>query len=228
VTPEAEPWERFARDDPLFFIETDPAKRDSLDAFYEGGQQIAAWAVDFAGPGLGRQSALEIGCGVGRVVLALAESFEEAYGVDIAPTMIHRARQHGVPKNVVLSVVAGDGRLDFKDRAFDLVFSHLVFQHVTSAEVIARYLAETARVLRLEGRALFQFDTRSRSALEPLVHALPDVVLPRRYRRHIRRTRRRPELIDSLEERAGLELARERGRGTGYDWRLLKLRRHPT
>jgi SAM-dependent methyltransferase len=217
----ADRWERFAREDPLFFIETDPGRRGSLEEFLAGGRETAEWALEEAGDGLARGRALEIGCGMGRTVTALAEHFERVDGIDIAPTMVARAQERGLPANVRLAVTPGDGTIEYGDGEFDLVFSHLVLQHVPDEAVVARYLAETARVLRPAGRALLQFDSRPPGAASRLVHALPDPLLPRRYRRHMRRVRRRAERLDRLVAGAGLVAQRELGRGTADHWLVL-------
>jgi len=217
----ADRWERFAREDPLLFIETDPGKRASLEEFLAGGRATAEWALDVVGDGLARGRALEIGCGIGRTVTALAEHFERVDGIDIAPTMVARARELGPPPNVHLEVTAGGGTIDHRDGEFDFVFSHLVLQHVPDEQVVARYLAETARVLRPGGRALLQFDSRQPDIAARLVHVLPDPLLPRRYRRHMRRVRRSPERLDGLVAAAGLVAERELGRGTADHWMVL-------
>lgn len=217
----ADQWERFAREDPLFFIETDPAKRGSIDDFRAAGRGMVAWAMGLAGPALVHGRALEIGCGLGRTTVALAEVFEHVDGVDIAPTMVARAQAHGLPGNVHLAVTPGDGRLEHPDDSVDFVFSHLVLQHVPEEQVIARYLSETGRVLRGGGRGLLQLDTRRPSLSSQMLHALPDRLLPRRARRHIRRVRRAPDRIDQLVASAGLQVVEEHGRATDAHWLLL-------
>lgn len=217
----ADRWERFAREDPLFFIESDPDRRGSFEEFLAGGEETAAWALEVAGDGLKRGRALEIGCGMARTVTALAEHFDRVDGIDIAPTMVTRAREHDLPANVALAVTPGDGTLDYDDAELDFVFSHLVLQHVPDEGVVARYLSETARVLRPGGRALLQFDTRPAGAASRLVHALPDPVLPRRLRRHMRRVRRSPQRLDHLVAAAGLATERELGRATADHWLVL-------
>lgn len=218
---EADRWERFAREDPLFHIETDPARRGSLEEFLAGGRATAEWALDVAGDGLARDRALEIGCGIGRTATALAAHFDHVEGIDIAPTMVARARERELPPNLRLAVTPGDGTLDYGDAEFDFVFSHLVLQHVPDRATIRRYLAEAARVLRPEGRALLQLDTRAPDAASRVAHALPDALLPRRYRRHMRRVRRRPEAMDAMTADAGLIVCRELGRGTADHWLVL-------
>lgn len=217
----AESWERFAREDPLFFIETDPRLRGNLDEFLTSGRALADRALGLAGDGLGRERVLEIGCGMGRTAIGFARHFARVDGIDVSPTMIARARELGLPGNVTLALTPGDGHIDHGDGEFDLVFSHLVLQHVPDAETVALYLAETARVLRPHGRAVLQFDTRPPDLASRVAHAVPDLLLPRRYRRHMRRVRRRPEWVDRAVAGAGLRVQREEGRGGADHWLVL-------
>jgi SAM-dependent methyltransferase len=217
----ADRWERFAREDPLSSIEADARLRGSLEEFLAGGRAMVEWALAVAGEDLARGRALEIGCGVGRTTTAFGQHFERVDGIDIAPTMVERARERGLPANVRLEVTPGDGTIDRGDCEFDFVFSHLVLQHVPGEEVVARYLAETARVLRPGGMALLQFDTRPPGIASRLVHALPDPLLPRRHRRHMRRVRRSPGRLYGLVAAAGLVTERELGRGTADHWLVL-------
>src|SRR6185436_7150994 len=85
--------------------------RDPFSAILLPGARSAAWDVDafFATgrtdglrfiadlirvvPDAGRLSALDFGCGVGRITRTLADHFEAVDGVDVAPSMIARARE---------------------------------------------------------------------------------------------------------------------------------------
>ncbi len=74
--------------------------------------------------------------------------------------------------------VAGDGRmLPFRDRAFDIVFSNSVIEHVGSADNQQRFASEVARV----GRSYWVQTPNRRFPMEmhlmlPLVHYLPKPV----------------------------------------------------
>jgi SAM-dependent methyltransferase len=219
-----EAWERFAAEDPLFFIEADPRKRASLDEFLASGRRTAEWALDWLGTRAGRARLLEVGCGLGRTARAFAEHFRQVDGVDVAPSMVERARELGLPENVELSVGSGRDLGAFADGAYDVVFSHLVFQHLPEEELVGAYLEEVRRVLAPGGAALLQLDTRPRSHPASILQALPDFLLPRKRRRHMRRYRRSPERVRELVERAGLRVEEERGAGTAEHWFLLRSR----
>ena len=109
-----------------------------------------------------RTRALDFGCGVGRVTRGLAEYFDEVVGVDVAPSMIERARTLNV--NARCSFLVNNARtLDqFPDASFTVVYSRLVLQHVRPS-LVRRYIPELIRVLAPGGALMFQ---------------LPDIVRP--------------------------------------------------
>jgi ubiquinone/menaquinone biosynthesis C-methylase UbiE len=212
-----EQWDRFAREDPMYFI--DASREDWTEAeFLASGRKTVTALLEFAGEEIEPGTALEIGCGLGRHSAALAERFERVEAVDISPEMVRRARALVSAPNVGFTAVSGSDLREFSDDSFDLVLSFLVLQHIASEDVIAGYLHEIARVLR--GRALLQFDTRPEGAVTRLYERLPDAVLPRSRRRFMRRYRRDAGRVRDLIASAGLAVERERGAG-GPDHLLL-------
>src|SRR5919201_3434483 len=115
-------------------------------------RRCAAWA----GEDIGDARMIEIGCGLGRMLVHFAPHFERVDGVDIAPEMIEGARQADLPPNVHLTVTSGSDLAPFAESAFDFAFSFQVFQHIPDEAVIASYLREFRRVLRPGGRAVAQ------------------------------------------------------------------------
>jgi SAM-dependent methyltransferase len=211
-------WERFAREDPLHYIDPSLSAGMTIEEFAASGEPLVASALAWAAPLPTPDRAVEIGCGVGRFTSALATRFALVDAVDVSPTMIALAGRLGLPDNVELHVGSGRDLAGLPDGAYDLAFSHLVFQHVPDGGTIAGYLREVARVLTPAGVAVLQFDTRPASPLATAVHALPDPLLPRLHRRGARRhrlpaTRLRGWIVD-----AGLELTRERGADTAEHW----------
>jgi len=87
---------------------------------------------------------LDVGCGVGQVVLKLKERGYSAHGVDVSLANIARASSHS-PECVVY-----DGRhLPFADEFFDSAGALNVLEHVEEPE---DFLKELVRVIRPGGR----------------------------------------------------------------------------
>ena len=93
---------------------------------------------------------LDAGCGGGGMPLSLAEEADLVVGIDPAERFqdagVRLGRERGLRH---LHFALADGMaLPFPDRAFDLVLSHAVIEHVADAP---RYLRECARVLAPHG-----------------------------------------------------------------------------
>ena len=97
---------------------------------------------------------LEIGCGHGRILAAVAQRVDEALGVDISPGMIEAARQRCADlRNVALSVTSGRDLGQFPTSSFDLVYAVDAFPYIHHAgrALAALHVREAARVLRPGG-----------------------------------------------------------------------------
>ena len=213
-------WDERAREDPMFFIDSDRRDWDA-EAFARSGERFVAEALAWAEVAGGGRRALDLGCGLGRIAAALAPAYERVDAVDISPEMVRRARAAGLPENVHVTLGSGRDLEPFPEGAFDLVLSALVLQHVPEEAHVAAYLREIARVLAPAGRAVVQLDTRAPSLPARAAHALPDRLLPAARRRYMRRARRRPETVAALIAAAGLAVRKERGRGTAMHWYVL-------
>jgi trans-aconitate methyltransferase len=89
--------------------------------FWESGESYITRLLDAIGP-IARSSALDFGCGVGRILRPLSMQFEHITGVDISPAMLEHARSN-VPGAELLGRIPITGQ-------FDLVHSCLVLQHI--------------------------------------------------------------------------------------------------
>jgi ubiquinone/menaquinone biosynthesis C-methylase UbiE len=95
------------------------------------------------------RTVLEAGCGTGLILDRLAAVATRAYGVDLSPGMVQRARERGL--NVAVGSVT---ELPFPDASFDVVCSFKVLAHVPD---IGRALDELARVTRPGGHLALEF-----------------------------------------------------------------------
>lgn len=95
-------------------------------------------------------SALEVGCGVGRITEFLTQDFEEVYGIDISGKMIELAKQRLPLKK--LHFIENDGEtMPLESEIIDFVFSHATFHHMPSYKVVEANFREVFRVLKRGG-----------------------------------------------------------------------------
>jgi len=123
---QADAWKRFVR-------------TPGHDAYHEGFNFPAF--LEFLPPP-GRRT-LDLGCGEGRVGLALTRLGHRVVGVDSSPAMVTLARERHE------AVVADAADLPFEDGAFDLVVAYMSVMNLDDPEAAVR---EAARVLARGGR----------------------------------------------------------------------------
>jgi SAM-dependent methyltransferase len=161
-------WETLGRTDPLWAILTDPGRRggrwDPAEFFETGRRTVGKVmrAIDQRGSLPRRERALDFGCGVGRLTQALCDHFDLVDGVDVAASMIERARGYNRFGDRCRYTINDRPDLSlYADGSFDLVSSSLVLQHMRP-EYAARYVAEFARVVRIGGIIWFQLPSHVR------------------------------------------------------------------
>jgi ubiquinone/menaquinone biosynthesis C-methylase UbiE len=114
---------------------------------------------------------LDLGCGIGNILIALAERFEFIHvplGVDVSPDLIRIGEREvakaGLRDRIGLQVAPAT-RLPFEDAAFDVVLTSHVLKHLDEEALLTGF-REVARVLRPGGRfLLWEFERSARSAL---------------------------------------------------------------
>jgi SAM-dependent methyltransferase len=177
-------WDAWGKTDPYWAILAVPEKKGNrwdLDEFFAAGrEEIDNVMASLRGlgqePTFGR--ALDFGCGVGRLTQALADRFDEAWGVDIAPSMIklaNRYNRHADRCRYFLND-RPDLRV-FQDSTFDFIYSNITLQHVDSS-YHASYLAEFLRVLVPGGVLVFQLPSTLRGVGEPSGATGPGAATP--------------------------------------------------
>jgi predicted TPR repeat methyltransferase len=104
---------------------------------------------------LGRdRRVVEIGCGIGRFVEALAPEVRRIIGLDISKVMIKQAKARCARfTNVALAVSSGRDLSAVPDDSVDLVLASDVFPYLIQAEdsLAERHLSESRRVLTSRG-----------------------------------------------------------------------------
>ena len=134
-------WEKWGRLEPYYGVITAEKyfRANLTDAtkqeFFDSGKVHIEYILEACRRHLGRdfspKSALDFGCGVGRIVLPLASMVERVMGIDISESMLDEAQKncaaHGL-KNVTFR--KSDDALSALDESFDFIHSYIVFQHI--------------------------------------------------------------------------------------------------
>lgn len=176
----ADDWNALGQSEPFFAVLTDERflrermSDDDREAFFASGDADVAHILDLIDrPGFTPSSALDFGCGVGRLTRALTRRVDRVAGVDVAPSMLRIAREN-VP-NATFSLTIPVER-------FDLILSLIVFQHIPTRRGEA-LLDELLEHLEIGGVAALHFTfrrpgsslrrvARSVRARVPLVHRI--------------------------------------------------------
>jgi ubiquinone/menaquinone biosynthesis C-methylase UbiE len=147
-----EEWDARAREKARYYIATDVG--DTAEEFfgsgradYEANARAFLERHGFCPKG---KTALEIGCGIGRMTQAFAGEFGEVIGVDVSPEMVQQARAEA-PANARFVCGSGADLGEIRDSSVDFAFSFIVFQHIPDRRITLGYFEEIGRVLRPGG-----------------------------------------------------------------------------
>jgi SAM-dependent methyltransferase len=181
-------WTKLGDEDPMWAVLTDKGKRGRWspeDFLATGVDEITAVTARLAELGLdvGRERALDFGCGAGRLSHGLATAgFGEVLGCDISPTMLDKAREI-VPDPACRFVrVTGTDLAAVETDSVDLVYSCRVLQHMPPA-LAHGYVREFWRVARPGGVVVFQMPTQPSASVAGRVLAALPVPVARLLRR---------------------------------------------
>jgi SAM-dependent methyltransferase len=123
-------WEELARTEPYSAV----LQHASRAEFFASGEEHVSRVLQIVrkqlDPDYEPSSALDFGCGVGRVLIPLARICDEVVGVDVSEAMLSEARRNCDERGLVNVDLASalDDLAD--DRQFDLVHTYIVLQHV--------------------------------------------------------------------------------------------------
>lgn len=172
-------WEENAQLDPLWAICSAPGtfgNRWESEAFFETGRKHMRQVfltLEEKGIVVEPGTALDFGCGVGRLTQAMAARFEQCYGVDISPKMIELAEQYNQFGDQCRFFVNPHDHLQmFADNTFDFIYTFIVLQHMPP-ELMQQYLREFGRILKTDGVAVFQVPIQGFASQKNPFHRLP-------------------------------------------------------
>jgi ubiquinone/menaquinone biosynthesis C-methylase UbiE len=156
-------WEELSRLDPVGAITGVVNWSGSFsdwDRFFAGGEHeiadVIKRAADLGWHGA-YDSALDFGCGLGKLTRALSKHFTQVYGVDISEEMTAKAQELLADvKNCRFVTNPKPDLAIFPDHYFDFVYTRLVLQHIPQQRIIRGYIGEFLRVAKPGGLVVFQ------------------------------------------------------------------------
>jgi SAM-dependent methyltransferase len=131
-------WEQWGKKNPYFGVlgveSSSLTEKETFEKFFESGRQHISEVLSHlhaSGATFGNEaSALDFGCGVGRLLLPLSEKFSHVSGIDISPAMLELARRNLPTQNNVSLFSSLKEAAESRRGGFDLVHSYIVIQHI--------------------------------------------------------------------------------------------------
>jgi SAM-dependent methyltransferase len=151
-----EAWRQWGERDPYFGAITQAKFRrenltpERLDEFFRSGHKhvshVLLMCQRYIDPSFKPKRVLDFGCGVGRLLPALAAQAEQVVGLDISEAMLAEAQVNCTRLGVNnVSLLLSDNSLSAVEGDFDLVHSAIVLQHIEAtrgrtlvAQLVAR------------------------------------------------------------------------------------------
>jgi len=137
----------------------------SVRRWFSQAEQISHYTGEFRkGPTIAEQyllnslagdSVLDVGCGVGRISVHLAECGYRVTGIDVSEGQLTVAREISKSRNQDIDFVHSEGiMLPFKDEKFDSLIGFKILCYIPTRELRNEYLKEFYRVLKPGGACI--------------------------------------------------------------------------
>lgn len=154
-------WNNLAREDAFSAVLTYKEKKgnkwDAEGFFQTGVDEVSndmKYVLSLADVKKG--SALDFGCGVGRLTQALAPHFKTMYGIDISSQMIEIANRYNTFGTNCRYIVNIRNDLSLiPNNSLDFIYSKITLQHMRFSRA-QRYMREFVRILTPGGILFFQ------------------------------------------------------------------------
>lgn len=109
----------------------------------------------------GRETMLDLGCGLGRHSLLFAAHHFRTTALDSSESGLHRLQKKAAERGLGINTVRADvSRLPFKEGSFDAVLAYHSIYHVDSKGLLAA-LEELYRVIRPKAEVYLTFNSKS-------------------------------------------------------------------
>ena len=166
-------WNERTKMNPLFVIATDHSETEE-DFWNSGidecndilGISTERYQKIIENKDTSSMNILEIGCGIGRILIPMRKIFGNATGIDISSEMVLLGQKYvsDIPNcNIVEN--NGTDLAEFSDNSFDFCYSFIVFQHIPEKKIVENYIKEVSRILKPS--CLFRFQVRGTISTKP-------------------------------------------------------------
>ena len=166
-------WNERTKMNPLFVIATDHS--DTEEDFWNSGigecDDILGINTErfkkiIENKETSKMNILEIGCGIGRILIPMSKFFGSVIGIDISSEMVLLGQKY-VSHIPNCSIVENNGvdLSEFSDNSFDFCYSFIVFQHIPEKQIVENYIKEVSRILK--SSCLFRFQVRGTISTKP-------------------------------------------------------------
>ena len=166
-------WNERTKMNPLFVIATDHSETEE-DFWNSGidecndilGINTERYQKIIENKETANMNILEIGCGIGRILIPMRKIFGNVTGIDISSEMVQLGQKYvsDIPN---CSIVENNGTdlAEFSDNSFDFCYSFIVFQHIPEKKIVENYIKEVSRILKPS--CLFRFQVRGTISTKP-------------------------------------------------------------
>ena len=166
-------WNERTKMNPLFVIATDHS--DTEEDFWNSGIDecndilginTERYQKIIENKDTSNMNILEIGCGIGRILIPMRKIFGNVTGIDISSEMVLLGQKYvsDIPNcNIVEN--NGTDLAEFSDNSFDFCYSFIVFQHIPEKQIVENYIKEVSRILKPS--CLFRFQVRGTISTKP-------------------------------------------------------------
>lgn len=162
-------WERLGANDPYWAVLSNPEKRGKnwdKDEFFSSGRteiENVFRRISDSGISLKKTTALDFGCGVGRISRAMSFYFDKVKAVDISGPMLEEARsQNSHLDNIDFVHNTRSDLAVFPENSVDFLYSNIVLQHIPRKKQ-EKYIKEFCRILAVGGVLVFQTPSKPKA-----------------------------------------------------------------
>lgn len=161
-------WEGLAKRDALWSILTDPQKKDGKwdeNSFFKTGETELNFIFDFLETENilpeNFKTAMDFGCGAGRLARPLCKRFEKVFGIDASTSMIETAEKLNTDYKDQLKFILNQkpGLDHLHDINPDFIITLIVLQHISVPESIY-YIRDMVKMLNKGGVFVFQIPVK--------------------------------------------------------------------